>query len=275
MIASSLRLVGALALLLSPMFAFALSAEQIQRDFRDATNYYLYGDYPKVIAKLTPLVDPNPQLEPDKLAKAYELLGLAHFYRDELKPAEKHFKRLIWMDPEFRLNPVLVPVPAITFYDEIHKREIDEILKEREAAARKRKEEEDKRLAAMTREIYIETELNSRWVAAMPLGAGQFQNGRPYQGMFFLGGELLAAGLSAAFFLAVEDLRQDSGLFDRADMARAQDLQRAQLVSGGVALSLAVIGAGLALWRFEEIGAVHKRTQGGASPRAELLRWEF
>lgn len=267
-----LLLLGA-ALLPAP--AAALSTEQIQQDFRDAKNHYLYGDYPKMIRKLTPLVDPNPLLPPEQLAKAYELLGLAHFYREEWAPAKKHFTRLVWMDPDFRLNPVQVPVPAIAFYDRIHKAEIGAITKEREAAALKRAEEEAALRALRTIHIHTDTELNSRLLAIMPLGSGQFQNNRPYLGAFFLGSELIAAGLSVSLFLAVEDLRQENGLFEQSDLARAQNLQRGHLIAGGAAISLAVIGAGLALWRFEEIRAVRQSTRTGDGPSAGLLRWEF
>ena len=86
----------------------------------------------------------------------------------------------------------------------------------------------------------------------MPFGAGQFQNREPGLGYFFLGSELVAVGLSVGFFWGVESLRELDGRFSRQSYPLAQSLQRAQIISGGIALGLMVSGVIQALWRYQD-----------------------
>ena len=89
-------------------------------DLRDAENSYLYGDYPRVIRKVTPLVEPDILIPAEKdLTRAYELLGLAHFFLDEKKRSRIYFEKLIRMRPGANLDPVLVPPPAVAFFQAI------------------------------------------------------------------------------------------------------------------------------------------------------------
>ncbi len=212
-----------------------------ERELADAENSYLYGDYPRVVRKLTPLVEPDVLLvSATDQAQAYELLGLAHFFLDQRELARKYFERLIKFRPDYELNPVLVPPPVVAFYGELHETLADEIKRRRDELRRQEEAEQERRRLAST--IVYERRLNSRFVASMPFGMGQFQNEDPGLGALFLGTELLATGLSFGFYLAVLDLRAEDGTFARGDVARAESLQQAQLVSGGIALALVLGG---------------------------------
>ena len=259
--ARSLALTFALAHLLGwPAPASAqdeLETEDPRLRLRDAENSYLYGDYARVTRTLTPLVEPDIRLvAANDQARAYELLGLAHFFLDDPTNARKFFSRLVQFRPDFRINPVLVPPHVVAFFDEVRASLEAEIEATRAELRRQREAEEEARRRASVRELYFERRVNSRFVAAMPLGIGQFQNGDAGLGTLFLGAELLSAGLSVGFFLAVEDLRQPDGLFARDDVARARALQTAQLISGGIALGVTALGIAQALWAFDEDAGV-------------------
>ncbi len=235
-----------------------------------AQNAYVYGDYEAVIRTITPLVDPDIQLVGiDAQARAWELLGLAHLFLKHEEQARAAFTRLIKLDPERRLDPLVVPPAAIAFFEGIRASLAEELQREREEFVRRQKEEEERRRLANTVEVQKEIRRNSRLVAAMPFGIGQFQNGDAALGAAFLAGELAAIGLSVGFFLAVEDLRQPSGRIARDDIGRAESLQTAQVVSGGAAVGLMVLGAAQALWSFREETLVRERTiKPGPGPAA-------
>ncbi len=248
-------------------------------DLRDAENSYLYGDYPRVIAKLEPLVEPDILLaEPDDLARAYELLGLSTFFLDRVGDARGWFERLIRFRPDARLNPVLVPPPAVSLFDDVRESLADEIARMQEALRKQREEEaERERLARLTR-VRVETRVNSRLVAALPFGVGQFQNGQDGLGYTLLATQLATGATSLGCFIAVENLRQPGGRFDRADVGNAQTLQNVQLWTGAAALTLMVGGAIHAWITFVDevpLREIALPPTVPASPGDGLLRWTF
>lgn len=248
-------------------------------DLRDAENSYLYGDYPRVIAKLEPLVEPDILLAaPDELARAYELLGLSTFFLDRQRDARMWFERLIRFRPDARLNPVLVPPPAVSLFDEVRESLADEIARMQEALRKQREEEEERRRLARLTRVRIETQVNSRLVASVPFGVGQFQNGQDALGYTLLASQLIAGGTSLGCFIAVENLRQSDGFFDRSDVDNARTLQQVQLWSGGAALVLMVGGVIHAWATFRDEVPLRETTlppPGGGLPGESLLRWTF
>ncbi|MCA9540039.1 MAG: hypothetical protein KC620_14175 [Myxococcales bacterium] len=245
-------LFGLVLLLACPAAATPTEPTTPEQDLRDAENSYYYGDYPRVMAKLAPLVEPDILLaDPAAVARAYELLGLAAFFLDQQADARTWFERLIRYRPDAALNPVVVPPPAVAFFDDIKAGLSDEISRKREALRREQEAEEARRRQATQTQVKVETQVNSRLVAGLPFGIGQFQNGDDALGYTFLSTEVVAIGLSGFFFLAVEDLRQTDGRFARSDVARAENYQTAQLISGGIALGLMVTGIAHALLTYE------------------------
>lgn len=250
-----------------PVLATPLAHAGPIEDFNQGKNAYLYGDFNAVVSTLTPLIDPNIQLtDPEDLARAYELLGLSHFYLDQRDDARRIFKRLVLFRPETRLNPVLVPPPAVAFYEAVRASLADDIARERAALERRRREEAERLRRANQVIIEIETRRPSRLAAVLPFGAGQFQNDDPVLGGLFLGTELITAGLSVTFFLMAEDLRLTTGRFAREDLDRARSLQTAQLITGGAAATLMVLGAVQALWAFRERVEVGRTTRRPSAP---------
>lgn len=266
--------------ILAPLAAHANPEDEL----RDAENSYLYGDYPRVIDKLTPLVEPDILLaDPEDLARAYELLGLSSFFLDRTDAARIWFERFIRFRPDARLNPVLVPPPAVGFFDDIRAALADEIAAMREALRRQREEEEERRRRALLTQVRVETRVNSRVVASLPFGAGQFQNGDTALGYALLGAQLATSVTSLGCFLAVEDLRLSNNLFDRADFERAQDLRNVQVWTGAIALLLMAGGIVHAWATFVDEAPLRETAlpptapapDGASLPGDGLWRWRF
>lgn len=251
--------------LLTLPYTICLSAEPSQ-DFEQGNNAYLYGDYPAVLAKIEPLVEPQIRLtDPDQLARAYELLGLSYFYLNRQEDAQRVFEKLVRFRPDQQLNPVLVPPPAVAFYNAIRARLADEIAREREALRKRQLEDEALRRKANQVLVEVEVRHNSKLVALLPFGSGQFQNEQPALGSIFLGTELVAIGVSTGLFLSVQSLRLDSGAFAREDVTRARDMRTGMWVSGGIAVGLIIAGTVNALLNFEERVETNRRVSPAPS----------
>lgn len=256
-------LTGVLVVALAPA-AFAGPVDTL----RDAEGWFVYGDFAGVVDRLVPLVEPTSQLADRRdLARSYELLGLSCFYLRRESDARKYFERLVRLEPERHLDPLAVPPPAVNFFEGIRTSLADELARQREALKKQLAEEEELRRRANLVVEKVELRRNSRLVAAMPLGAGQFQDERPVVGGALLGAQVLFAGLSAGFYLAAEDLRQGSGQFAHADVGRAEAYQAAQLSFGYAALLVALGGIVHAQLTFRDATEVNReRSAPGVMP---------
>lgn len=238
---------------------------------------YDYSDYKQTVELLEPLVKPDAELldDPVDLVSAYEKLGLSLHYLGKTKESRQVFERLIRFRPDHTLNPALVPPKTMLFFEKIQADLEDELAKEREALAKKLADYEASRKADQTTTVEIDIRRNSRLVAAVPFGVGQFQNEDYGWGVAFLTSELVAVGLSAAFMIGVEQLRNDeTGRFLPQDVNQARALQTGQLISAGVALGLIVAGIVHAQYNFEENTQFDRRVRGPDKANS-LLYWEF
>jgi tetratricopeptide (TPR) repeat protein len=247
---------------------------------RDGENWFIYGDFDQVVKRLQPLVEPTLRFERrDDAARAFELLGLACFYLRREADARRYFEQLIRREPDRLLDPLTVPPPATRFYEEIRTRLAKELELQRDALKRQLEIEAEQRRQANLVVERIELRRNSRVLAVVPFGVGQFQNDDNLVGTIFLAAELATAASSIAFWLAVEDLRNSTGRFDPNEVERARQLRTAQVATGASALALMVAGATHALATFREESEIRKQRVGpslspGPGPTLNLsLPW--
>ena len=253
-----------------------VTAAQTPKDeFQIGLNAYLYGDFPEVIRRLRPLIEPTVRLtNPADLVKCYEQLALAYYFLNQREDAKDIFGRLLRFRPDQKLNPILVPADVIVFYGKVRDELAEELQRQRELLAKERRENEERRRLKNLREVHIERRRNSRFVAAMPFGLGQFQNNDTALGVLFLGTELAAAGLSLGLYASVENLRKE-GRFAREDISRVRSLQTAQVISGGIALGMMVGGIVHALWTYQDQVTTSRKIVEPPSQARGLLSWEF
>ena len=239
------------------------------RRFEEGRNAYLYGNYQQAIDLLTPLLEPTLQLAaPEQVSEAYSLLGLAHFYLNHSADAERVFSALIFFQPEHQLDPVQVPPEAVSFFNALRERLADQLLARQQILSRSTVPEEE----VSERVVVLEQQLNSPFVAALPFGIGQFQNGDQLAGSLFLISELLMTSLSAGLFWYIEAHRGPGGRFPREDFDRLQRAQQVQLISGGLSVGLMVIGAAHALLTFQPRILLKRTTRSRPAPPPSLSR---
>ena len=145
--------------------------------------------------------------------------------RKNPQEAAEQFEKLLLDEPSFEPDPLSFPSEVIDAFIDTRKRIIDKINaakteQAKRAAERRAREEEEKRRAAermrllekMATEERI-TERHSRWIALVPFGVGQFQNGQKTLGWTFLGAEAaFLAGAVVAFPFYVYNRTKASAL---------------------------------------------------------------
>src|SRR5262249_33273139 len=143
------------------------------------------------------------------------------------------------------------------FFDDVRRRQAEKLRaveeREREANERARKEEERKNAAARARaqRVYVDrvVERHSRFIALLPFGAGQFQNGQLGKGIAFGVGELAVAATSIGTWAALSfdaryayDPNKGVRTFPASDYNRVITLTGFQLGSAAAFYALVVWG---------------------------------
>ena len=220
-----------------------LNEAEVRLSFSHGCNAYVYGSYQEAVSKLTRLVRPQVLLNTsDDLETAYKYLGLAHFYLGQQELAQEFLRDLLYLNPQHKFDAAKIPPNAMSFINTLRLELQSKINQRQTALDHQRKLNKRRQLERSRQLIILEQQVNQRLVAFVPFGAGQFQNRDQGLGYFFLASEVIAVGMSAGFFWGVESLRLPNGRFSKDDYAVAQQLQRAQVVSGGIAVGLMVSG---------------------------------
>src|SRR5262245_33265473 len=115
--------------------------------------------------------------------------------------ANEQFEKLLRQNPRFDLDPVVFPREVIDPFLVIKRglRNEIEALERARAEVREKADREQRAYIAPRRRLAGQETIivkNSRWLAAIPFGVGQFQNGQTGLGYAFLISEALLAGTS-------------------------------------------------------------------------------
>ena len=222
--------------------------------------------------------------DPALVTQAYMIWGAVMVAKGRMKEAGELFEQLLLKDPHFEPDPLSFPTAVLDAFSDTRSR-IRERLnaqaqeharreaerREREANEKRREVERMRLLERLATEERI-VERRSRFVAMVPFGAGQFQNGERALGWTFLGVEalFLAVGSIAIPFAHAETAAHRDAISDPANAFATRDAQEhldaartwrlVNVVSyGGFVLS-AITGIVQANVKFEpEIVVVRKR----------------
>lgn len=227
-------------------------------EFETAKNRWDSGNFADALGRFDRMLD--PALEPCggsavlsdngcrltdatliESARAYRAATLVELDRGAEARAE--IRELYLKNPKYQLSPNF-SVKVSDVFVEV-RGEVDDILiqKQKEEAERQRRErlEEERRrkqylayVGALESAASVEsvTEERSRWVALVPFGVGQFQNGSDGLGWFFLGSQALAGATSLVAGVIVMDLAAEGRATpDRDTEALNQEIDAATAVN--------------------------------------------
>jgi hypothetical protein len=183
-----------------------------QSDVAKARAAYEAKNYDDAERRLRGMLDPDigTLKDPSLRTQARMYWGATMLALKRREEASAIFEKLLLDDPSYEPDPLSFPSEVIDAFIDTRKRIIDKINaakaeQARLAAERRAREEEEKRRAAerlkLLEKLATEekiTERHSRWVALIPFGVGQFQNGQKLLGWMFLGAEAAMLGVGTA-----------------------------------------------------------------------------
>lgn len=248
----ALTLCASLCWLVSPARADDLS------DFEQARAAYEAQDYARAAEAFGALVGTSPPRLSDRLLvlESRKYLAASSLFVNDAARAKEQFRLLLTEEPEYMLDPLAFPKDVVTLFDqtkaelqraaqsqvEAEKRALEEaLLAQRQAELARR--QNLARLLALA-EQSERREQNSRWVASIPFGVGQFQNDHRGLGVALAMSQGISAAISVVSFLAHQNLRDERPSPDQLDNTRDREAiwRKTNLASFSVFVGLAVLG---------------------------------
>lgn len=257
-----------LVFLLMTTFAWPVAADELS-DFESARRNYDQQNYAKAERGLESLVGgvvpraTNPVVR----LEARKYLGATYLFLGKDEDAREQFRRLLEEDPDYDIDPVAFPEAVVQTFQEVQKESaVERARQEALEAARLQRERTDEvealvrqqqRIQALEELTALETveKVNSRWIAALPFGIGQFQNENRKLGIMFSVTESAFLAASIATFIGHNSLRDETPAPDQID--RAERTERALRIgnwaSVGAFLGFAIAGVTEAEVRFRPV----------------------
>ena len=249
-------------------FALPVAADELS-DFEAARRNYDKQSYAKAARGLESLVGgviPRAR-NPVVRLEARKYLGATYLFLGKDGDAREQFRLLLEEDPDYDIDPVAFPEAVVETFQEVQA-EVTVELAQKEAldAARQQREraseleeliEQQQRIQALEELAATETteKVNSRWIAALPWGIGQFQNENRKLGIMFAVTESAFLAASIATFIGHNSLRDENPA--PSEIARAQRVEKAlrigNWVSVGALVSFYIAGVIEAEVRFKPV----------------------
>ncbi|MBU1535716.1 CCDC34 family protein [Myxococcota bacterium] len=223
----------------------------------------LQGNHSRVIFILRPLLYPTSKFSTEsREIEALRLLGLSFWFKGDILNSEQAFSVLLNRRPNFILDPVVVPVGAIEFFNKIKKKMREKLIqirkaKELEALRKKQAEEEarHKRLEEWKKNAPIlvkSTVINKSFYVynLFPFGIGQFQNGHDTKGWLVAGLQVTSAAISLSAYTYLM-YRYPKGTVPGDEIKSAKQIQYLQFGSGVAFFALWLVSAVDAIAHFK------------------------
>ncbi len=245
---------GASFLLVALLFQATPTAPN--EDLQRGKNAYDRGEFARAVEIVRPLLYPEMRLQTEgQIVQAHRILGVSYLFERQQADAEREFRKLLQLVPDYHFDPLLDPPEVVDFFNNVRKgyeAELADLEARRKAMeqARLRDKEECEKARAGPTVIEKRVGRNSFVVNFVPFGAGQFQNGQRKKGWAFLVGETVLGAVSVGAFatnLAVfgfrpqRSCRYDVGstacpadAIDHTDENRSRWLTRVQVASGAM-----------------------------------------
>jgi hypothetical protein len=199
------------------LLALALSASPELKRAKDRCEFGAWAD---CAGTLRPFLARDPALSDAEAVEAWRMLGVAEYHLGDRAAARSAFVSLLSVDPDFSLDPFLVPPPIVDFFDKVkretepdlaplraRKREVREQQRLAEEARRRLLAEEQARNGPPSKVVKIQERIYLlNW---MPFGIGQFQNGHKNRGTAIAAGQLTLALVNVAAILAHSQVADD------------------------------------------------------------------
>lgn len=219
-----------------------------EEEFEKAKNAYTFGDYKLAVGTLDALLNPKVRLDrAEDIDEALELLGVAAYYEGDLARSREAFTRLLSLDPDHNLDPLLVRPEVVDFFRGIQsslRNKLEELRRKRELELQVRGDPGGDGGAGPGAVIRVRREVATPYVLNwVPFGVPQYTYGSPGWGSFFLATQAAALLGSVGGYTYRESLRGPDGAAAPGDRALAETLATLQVGTAVAFLGLAIWGA--------------------------------
>jgi len=287
----------ALALALPAAAAGQARPPPVHPDLRRASARFEFGAWADAAGIVRQFLAAHPKPGEADALLAYRMLGIAEWNLGDKAQARSAFVSLLSEDPDYKLDPFLVPPAIVEFFEEVRReheatlgplRERKRALKEQERLAEEARRrllaEERARSGPPTKVIRVQERIYAlNWV---PFGAGQFQNGDRAKGTAVAAAELVLGATNIGAILLHNQVANASRRCSASEPTGCNrppypDSTRSTLRTVDV---VKYVAAGL-FWGIYAFGVVDAhlrhvpRVETEISPRADQvglsLRWDF
>lgn len=199
------------------LLALALAAPP---ELKRAKDRFEFGAYADAAGALRHLLGGDRELSDAEAVDAYRMLGISEYHLGDLPQARAAFVNLLSHDPDYALDPFLVPPAIVEFFDRVKKehepalaplrdrrRGLREQQRLADDAKRRLLAEEHARTGPPTKVVRVQERLALfNW---MPLGAGQFQNGDRAKGTAIAAGQMALGVVNLGAIVLHNSLAED------------------------------------------------------------------
>jgi len=256
-----MRALLALVLLLVPALAFA-----DDDPLRMARSNFEYGKYEEAISLIDDLNARKQLADGPDLLEAWRIHGLSHFYLGHRDEARSSFVRLLSIEPDHELDPLLVPPSAVVEFERVKTENaalLDPIRERRKAIERQRQleeadrkrllEEERKRRERESSTVLLQRgERHSFLTTFLPFGMPQLEQGRGEVGILFAATEGVCIAGSVLAYSQVQGYIGSDRKVPPENLSAARNWQIANWIFFGASVALYVGGVIDAVLHYEE-----------------------
>jgi tetratricopeptide (TPR) repeat protein len=210
-----------------------------------------YAEGAETFKKLLDPASPRALKSANAIERARAYYAACLIALEKVDDANAQFEKLLRQNPRFKPDPVVFPRQVTDRFYEVQsklKGEIDAADRARAEAREKADREQRAYIANLQRLAGQETVItkHSRWIAAIPFGVGQFQNGDMALGYTLLVSEALLAGTSIAsgviHLQLVADYSRNPTAYDSGDFTNRSDATRSLNIYSTAAFALVALG---------------------------------
>jgi hypothetical protein len=257
-----------LVFVLMVAFAPPVAADELS-DFESARRQYDKQNYTKAARGLESLVGGVVPRATNSVVRleSRKYLGATYLFLGRKEAARAQFRSLLEEDPDYDIDPVAFPEAVVRTFQEVQREvAVERAREDALEAARQQRERSDEveELIRQQQRIQMLEELavsetvekvNSRWIAVLPFGIGQFQNQDRKLGIMFAVTETAFLAASIATFIGHNSLRDENPALSEIERATRVEkaLRIGNWVSVGAFLSFAVAGVIEAEVRFKPV----------------------
>jgi hypothetical protein len=200
------------------LLALALAAPR--GDLKRARDRFEFGAWADAAGSTRGWLAEHPEAAGPDAVEAWRILGISEYHLGDLNQSRSAFVSLLSIDPEYALDPFLVPPPVVEFFDRVkrehepqlaplreRKRAVEEQARLAEEARRNLILEEQARTGPPTKLIKVQERIYLfNW---MPFGAGQFQNGHKAKGTLIAAAEITLGVVNLGAIILHNNLADD------------------------------------------------------------------